>query len=219
MMQFGKKVNFRPLLISLFVGFIPGNVAYVFFQNGWVGLFVGLCFFSIIFFAHYYPELPELFSYWQFDGETLKYNNMASPKKRLVMMFFPSFAKMDTVKKSQIKSVKLMGDVKNQTELPSMVPFSNAYSIFYSRLSMMKNPVGIEITTTDDKKIYLNAARDYAYDKEKTVKEINSFMGDFSSLKSVWEDSLICSNHYEYFEFDRLSSVKRGILSYRKTVT
>lgn len=51
MMQFGKKVNFRPLLISLFVGFIPGNVAYVFFQNGWVGLFVGLCFFSIIFFA------------------------------------------------------------------------------------------------------------------------------------------------------------------------
>lgn len=100
-------------------------------------------------------------------------------------MFFPSFAKMDTVKKSQIKLVKLMGDVKNQTELPSMVPFSNAYSIFYSRLSMMKNPVGIEITTTDDKKIYLNAARDYAYDKEKIVKEINSFMGDFSSLKSV----------------------------------
>jgi hypothetical protein len=78
-----------------------------------------------------------------------------------------------------------MGNIQDQTQLPSMVPFSNAYSIFYSRLSMMKNPVGIEITTTDGKQIYLNAARDYAYDKEKAVKEINTFMGDFSSLKNA----------------------------------
>ncbi|HIY93382.1 hypothetical protein [Companilactobacillus sp. HBUAS56275] len=184
MMQFGKKVNFRPLLISLLIGFIPGNAAYAISGNGLIGLFVGLCFFSIIF-AHYYSELPALFSYWQFDGEKLEYNNMASPAKRVSMIFFPSFAKMETIKKEQIKSVQLMGNIQDQTQLPSMVPFSNAYSIFYSRLSMMKNPVGIEITTTDGKQIYLNAARDYAYDKEKAVKEINTFMGDFSSLKNA----------------------------------
>lgn len=179
MMQFGKKVSFRPLLIGLFVGFIPGLLAYLFFNNGLIGLLVGAIFFGIVF-VYYYTNLPDIFSYWQFDGENLQYVNMDSPMKKVAMIFLPSFTKMNTIKKEQIKSVKLMGNIKDQVQLPSMVPFSNMYSIYYARISMMKNPVGIEITTTDNQKIYLSASRDYAYNKEKAVKDINVFMGDFS---------------------------------------
>jgi len=183
MIKFGKKVNLRPVLLSVLVGFIPGCFFWVFF-NGWLGFFVGFCFFAAII-AYYYLNLSKVFNYWQFDGENIEYNDMTNPTKKLMLILFPYFVKMDVIKGEDIKSIKLLGDMKNQKTLPPMVPFSNTYSIFYARISMMKNPIGVEITMKDGKQKYLDISRDYTYDKEKSTKRINDLLSDFTNLNKV----------------------------------
>lgn len=178
MLRFGKKVNLRPLIVSIAIAFLPGYLFGILFNN-LIGLLVGFCFFSIVF-SYYYVNLPNQFCYWQFDGNNIEYNDINSPFKKLAIMFFPHFYRMSIIKKEQIQSIKLLGNIDTKKNLPFMLPVSNAYSIFSARLSMIKNPIGIEITTVDNNKIYLDASRDYTYNSKKATEKINKFLTNFS---------------------------------------
>lgn len=178
MLRFGKKVNLRPLMVSVAIAFLPGYLFGILFSIS-IGLLTGFCFFSAIF-LYYYVNLPSQFCYWQFDGKNIEYDDINDSFRRLITMFFPHFYKMSMIKKEQVRSIKLLGNIEDKENLPFMVPVSNAYSLFSTRLSMIKNPTGIEVTTMDNNKIYLDVSRDYTYDNKKTIKKINKFLANFS---------------------------------------
>lgn len=178
MLRFGKKVSLRPLIVSIAIAFLPGYLFGILFDVP-IGLLAGFCFFSVVF-LYYYVNLPSQFCYWQFDGKNIEYDDINNSFRRLIIMFFPHFYKMSVIRNEQVRSIKLLGNIEDKENLPFMVPVSNAYSLFSARLSMIKNPVGIEVTTTDNNKIYLDVSRDYTYNSKKTTEKINKFLVKFS---------------------------------------
>ncbi len=94
------------------------------------------------------------------------------------MMIFPNFTKLEQINTSDIKSAQVIGSTGEIKSLDFMVPVSNAYSIFYARMSMIKNPLEIQLTLNDGRKIDLDASRDYTYHSKETIQRLNQFMTD-----------------------------------------
>ena len=146
--------------------------------NATIGWSTFAFFFIIMFNGHYFANLPGLFQYWEYDNGVIRFNNMNKLGNRLFMMIFPNFAKLEQINTSDIKSAQVIGSTGEIKSLDFMVPVSNAYSIFYARMSMIKNPLEIQLTLNDGRKIDLDASRDYTYHSKETIQRLNQFMND-----------------------------------------
>ena len=74
MLKFGKKVTYRPLIISILFTLIPLIPAIKF--NWPLAYLLSLVVFSIIFFVYYLFNLPTTFNYWEADVNVIRYNDM-----------------------------------------------------------------------------------------------------------------------------------------------
>lgn len=177
MMKFGKKITFRPLIISLVIslpiGFSIGSGLGVI-----PGFCLGLLFFLIMYNGYYYSNVPALFSYWEFDGQSIKYANFNDPKSRLLMMSFPIFLSLKQIDIKQISSMELIGANNKRADIQSMIPLSTAYGIFYARISMIKNPLELRVVLNSKETIDLDLSRDYTYKSKETLKKVSTVMDE-----------------------------------------
>ena len=190
MLKFGKKVTYRPLIISILFTLIPLIPAIKF--NWPLAYLLSLVVFSIIFFVYYLFNLPTTFNYWEADVNVIRYNDMKKISSRLVMMLASFKNQLTTIKKQDIQSITVNGKLANPDEVAVPLQVTAYYAVLTPILSMIKNPVTLELTMKDGQTISLSVARDYAYSNKKTIEKLNQF---FDSLDDAQIKIINYPNH------------------------
>lgn len=178
MLKFGKKINYRPLIVSLLTSLIIG-LLFGLNIDALLGLQVGIIMFLIMFLGHYLIVLPVIFNYWYLDQNKIRYSNIKSIHTRLLMLFFPKMLHLDTIKKNRISSITILGLPQPDINLNSEFVISEEGGFLYNLLLMINEPVKIRILTTDNKTVDLDLSRDFVKHPQETIAKINLFLKQF----------------------------------------
>lgn len=103
--EFGKKINHRPIIISFLVSFLVSIIGLtanikVSILSFLLVLFLLLC----IYFPFY---LPKLFGHWQLENHGISYYKMTTYRDKLKLIFSPNHADFQFISYSQIKSFNI----------------------------------------------------------------------------------------------------------------
>ena len=186
MITFGKKLSYRPLLVSLFAGLVAGFVTGSIF-NSWIGYLIGLGLFIVFFFIYYLNSITVLFQYWEADQTGLRYSDLTNLKRRIFLMLFPFKNKLIIIDKKDIATIKLIGHFDSD-KIPLAIPYTLYLGILTPSLLMAKSPLALEITTTSGQVYTLDFSRDYAYDKKLTIQKLNQVLKNFDDGKITIEN-------------------------------
>lgn len=100
--EFGKKINHRPIIVSFLVSFLAGGLGLT------VNMKVAILSFLVVLFlllCVYYPLiLPKLFGHWQLENHGISYYKMTNYRDKLNLILFPNQADFQFISYSQIKS-------------------------------------------------------------------------------------------------------------------
>lgn len=178
MLKFGKKVNYRPMILSILVALTIGllfglNISR---QLGWA---LGIIMFLVMFVGHYLIVLPIIFSYWDSVDETIHYSDINQLYKRLFSMFLPKFSPIRTVTKNQIKRINITGLPQCDTSLASDLVVSEEGGFMYNLLLMINDPVIVKLTTKNNQVISLNLSHDYVDHPVQTLGKLRIFLHEF----------------------------------------
>lgn len=173
MFEFGKKITFRPWIISLAVAFLPTVFTGDFFKNWPLAFGIGLIFFLYVFFVYYFPNVPLEFQYWQVDQETIKYTDIDNRRNRLLGMLFPPAIRFTTIQKSDIIKISLVGNLNKKYESPMAIPYTASLGVMYAAIAMVHNPDYVRLQLRDGQIIDLSIRRDYTYSRDKTLAKLN----------------------------------------------
>lgn len=185
MITFGKKLSYRPLLVSLFAILVGFTIFRIF--NNWSSYAVALGLFLFFFFIYYCNSSTVLFQYWEADKNSLRYSDLTNLKHRIFLMFFPFKNKLTVINKQDIASIKIIGHLDDDG-IPLAVPYSAALGILTPALLMAKNPFSLEITTISSQIYTLDFSRDYAYNKKLTIQKLNQVLKNFDDGKITIEN-------------------------------
>ena len=187
MLKFGKKVTYRPILVSFYYALIP-LIAAIYTQ--WPIMYlVGLAVFLTVLFVYYLPNLPLIFNYWETDEDMIRYNDMTSYKHRISMILLPHKNQLVTINKKDIQSITVTGKINDPNEITTPIQVTGYYAVLTPILSMIKNPITLNLIMKNGQKIELSVSRDFAYNNKKTIEKLNQF---FDSL----DDTQIKINNY-----------------------
>lgn len=104
--EFGKRVNRRPIFISLILSFLAGGLGLI------VNIKLSIISFLVVLFlliCVYYPTyLPKLFGHWQLENHGISYYKMNSYRDKLKMILFPDSVDFQFISYSQIKEFKVI---------------------------------------------------------------------------------------------------------------
>lgn len=182
MFKFGKKVNYRPLLISLLIASLVGIPAQDIFKRPLISILVGLGLFSIIFFGYYLPNIPLEFSYWEADEQFIRYVDTSNLRTRILSMFPPFINPLTIIDKTDIKTISVIGNINQDFEAPMAIPYTPALGIGYAAIAMVHNPDYVRVTLKNNQIIDLSIRRDYTYSRNTTLKKLTNF---FNSLDNT----------------------------------
>ncbi|PMD73138.1 hypothetical protein [Companilactobacillus nuruki] len=181
MFKFGKKVNYRPILVSLAFALIPIIGIGHFYPLR--GILAGLLVFLLVVLIYYLPNLSILFSYWQADNNEIKFNDMSNLSHRLTMILLPFKNQLSTIKEKDIHSITVLGKLEDPKEMTYAMQVGAYYAILTPIISMIKNPVSLELTMNNGQKVQLSISRDYAYDHKKTIAKLDQFFGSLDNTQ------------------------------------
>ncbi|QCX24666.1 hypothetical protein [Companilactobacillus futsaii] len=181
MITFGKKLSYRPLLVSLFAGLVAGFTIFIIFNN-WISCLIGLGIFIVFFFIYYLNSVTVLFQYWEADQNDLRYSDLTNSKHRIFVMFFPFKNKLTAIDKKDIATIKVIGYFNNDS-IPLAVPYTLYLGVLTPSLLMAKNPLALKITTTSGQNYTLDFSRDYAYNKKLTIQKLDQVIRNFDDGK------------------------------------
>lgn len=168
MFTFGKKLSFRPLLISLLLTLTIGTIcAEIFGSWGWLG---GAIVFAIMIGLHY-PNVLELeFNYFEITDQQIKYYDFSSWWRRVLMIFSGPKTTLKSIDLTQVVAARTLGEKEGQ-QMPVGLPYSNPLATYTGLIATVKNLYWIEIELKNGQKKYFSLARDKAYETEKTISK------------------------------------------------
>lgn len=181
MLKFGKRVTYRPLLISLLISLLPGLGFYYVFSSVLIGLMVGLGIFLIIFVGYYWQILPTMFNYWEIDATEIRYSNMESKSKRFLILIAPFAVKKNTLDLDKIASVTITGKLDSYFDIPIAIPYSAYLGILTPIISIIRNPVDLKFVLKDGSSVTLSVARDFIYNKNSVVGKLDKLFEKLSN--------------------------------------
>ena len=184
MLKFGKKVSFRPLIVSLTIGLLIGFMFSDIFSSGSIGFIFGTSFFLLIFLGHYWRASSVLFNYWEFNNGTIKYNDVNNPTNVLLMMLLPLSSPLKSFSVNDIQSIIVNGDLKSATT-PMAVPFSGYLGLFSGSIAIAKSQNNLDVTLKNGQQITLDYSRDFSYNQKKTIEKLDKFLDSLDSVKVI----------------------------------
>ncbi len=205
MFKFGKKVNYRPIIVSLLIALVPGFAAKDIWESSLAGFLGGLLFFLLIFLGHYWRVTSLLFNYWEIDKDKIKYNDVTNIWTSLLMISVPFAAPFKTIDLKSIKSVSIVGDLDKLSDIPFSLPFTVGLSMFSSGISISNHQVGIQFTLKDGSSVTLSIARDFVYNRLATINKIDKL---FKKL----DDAGVHVDTDSLTTFNLLNAVQKPIL-------
>ncbi|HIY93342.1 hypothetical protein [Companilactobacillus sp. HBUAS56275] len=177
MLKFGKKLTYRPLLISLFWATLIGglfglNISRI------LGLRIAFIIFLLIFIGHYFTILPIIFSYWDSTDQFIRYSDKSNYFKRLIIMIFPHTEKLKIIAKKDVKTIQITG-LPIKKLISSTLLLSSERGLLYNLMSMLRNPVKLKLILNNGTIITLNLSRDFARHPTQTAGRLRIFLRDF----------------------------------------
>ncbi|MQS98277.1 hypothetical protein FHL05_10460 [Lactobacillus halodurans] len=110
-MEFGKKINHRPIIVSLILSLIAGGLGLIANFKVSLALFFIMLFLCI---CVYFPiYLRDLFGHWQLENHGISYYKMDSYLDKLKMILFPKNVDFQFISYSQIKNFKVIEEDKD----------------------------------------------------------------------------------------------------------
>jgi len=196
MLKFGKKVNYRPLLFSLFLSGVVGLLFSVNISQG-LGFKVGIIMFLMILFGYYLMFLPTIFSYWDSTERWIRYSDTKKLYRRIYAVIFPKLFPLRIIDKTQIVSVTVTGLPKKSTNFTSELVLAEEGGYMYDLLSMINDPVKIQLSLRDGRIVDLNISSDYVKRPHETIGKLTIFLKEFPSEQvqlSEKAKKLMCLN-------------------------
>lgn len=183
MLKFGKKVSFRPLLVSLALGLLMG-VIFNDILSGSVGFIMGTTFFLLMFLGHYWRASSVLFNYWEVNNGIIKYNDVNSPSNVLLMMLLPLSSPLKSFSVKDIQSITVNGNLK-PASTPMAVPFSGSLGLFSGSIAISKGQNSLDVVLKNGQKVTLDYSRDLAYNQKETLEKLDKFFDSLDSVKII----------------------------------
>lgn len=182
MLKFGKKVNYRPLGLSLLTGLTVGilfgsNISLI------IGVEVGIIMFSVMFLGHYLLFLPTIFNYWESSSEFIRYSDITKTMNRIIAMISPAKLPMKVIDKAKIKEITITGLPPTYTNLTAQFIAAEEGSLMYGLFLMINSPVKIQIILDDRTKINLDISKDYFTHPQTTLAKLRLFLNEFKPSK------------------------------------
>ncbi|AUI72239.1 hypothetical protein COSHB9_17740 [Companilactobacillus alimentarius] len=177
MIKFGKKINYRPLLISLGISLFVGLIFLMISKL--VGLIAFLGVFAIIFGFYYLRSLPIIFNYWEASEDYIQYSDLKKISKRLKAMLVPFPTNLRRIGFTSISTVTIAGDLVAPKNIPTAIPYSGYLAVISPSLSMVNNPVDITFNLNDGTSVTLSVARDLIYQRKSTLKKLDQLFQQF----------------------------------------
>lgn len=182
MLKFGKRLNYRPLLMSLFWALLCGSL-FGFNISKTLGIRIAIVVFGIVFIGHYLIVLPTIFNYWDSSDRFIRYNDKSNPFKRLLLMLIPKLNTYKVIDKKLIKSIQITGLPMTNDLLSSALFVATEGGFLYNLMVMMHYPVEVKLLLNNGQIINLNLSRDYVDHPAETIGKLKIFLNDFSPEK------------------------------------
>ncbi|GEO46883.1 hypothetical protein [Companilactobacillus kimchii] len=180
MLKFGKKLNYRPLLMSLFWALLCGSL-FGFNISKSLGIRIAIIIFGIIFIGHYLTILPTIFNYWDSSDKFIRYNDKSNPFKRLLIMLIPKLDTYKVIDKKLIRSIQITGLPMTNDLLSSALFVATEGGFLYNLMVMIRYPVKVKLLLKNGQIINLNLSRDYVDHPAETIGKLKIFLNDFPS--------------------------------------
>lgn len=170
MITFGKKMSFRPLILSLISLLVVGSViAGLFGTWGWLA---GIMIFVVLIGVHY-PGVFELeYNYFEITDHQIRYYDLSSWWKKFLMIFSGTNTPLVSIDLDKVIDARTIGKKQGQGIFPGF-PYSNFLSAFSGLISTVRNLYWTEIKLEDVQHKYFSLARDKAYKTDKTISKAN----------------------------------------------
>lgn len=127
-LTFGRKISYRPMLISVFIGLIIGWFLYLIAKSLVVSILFGLISF-IVAVGLYALNLTRSFGYWETTSTGIKYYDYSSASKSLKAILMPTGVDQKQLKFTDIAAVNL--EVGTGYQIPEDVKaaYASAYVV------------------------------------------------------------------------------------------
>ena len=126
--EFGKKVNRRPLIVSLLLSLIFGGLGLIISPSAALSLFLGI--FFLLIFVYYPRNLQKLFGHLQLELHGVSYYKLLTYRDRLKMIFFPDRIDYQFISFSQVKDCYILEDNKKY-DLQNILTIKPAKQSFF----------------------------------------------------------------------------------------
>lgn len=171
MITFGKKMNYWPLFFSIFWALFVFPFALILFQTTGVNAVIWSLGVSVAVFLFvsgiYYPTALQYdYSYYEISANQIRYYDFSTRLKKFEMIFLGPNTPMKSLNMDEVEDAKTFGE-SGVEKLPSVALFDPIISLpFLTKVSVIKNPYGIELELDGGQKKYISSARDKVYDNQ-----------------------------------------------------
>ena len=171
MITFGKKMNYWPLFFSIFWALFVFPFALILFQTTGVNAVIWSLGVSVAVFLFvsgiYYPTALQYdYSYYEISANQIRYYDFSTRLKKFEMIFLGPNTPMKSLNMDEVEDAKTFGK-SGVEKLPSVALFDPIISLpFLTKVSVIKNPYGIELELDGGQKEYISSARDKVYDNQ-----------------------------------------------------
>lgn len=173
MITFGKKMNFRPLLISLAFFLFASLVAWSVlsldnFQNENLAWAIGFIFFALIAFGYYPNVLPIEFNYCEISDQKIRFYDYGNYWNRIKMIFLGKVSPLKEIATNEVVDAKFLGK-KSLVKMPPTIFYPMILIYFIGIISSTANLCSLQLKLKDGQKINLSLSRDKIYEPENTI--------------------------------------------------
>ncbi|KRO00180.1 hypothetical protein [Companilactobacillus kimchiensis] len=167
--EFGKRINHRPITISLILSFIAGALGFI--TNIKISI---LSFLSVLFLllCVYFPiNLRTLFGHWQLENHGISYYKMNSYRDKLKLILFPNSVDFQFISFSQIKSFQVIEreTTYSLSDILTIKPAKQSYFPWARKPFLLK----LELNKSD---IYLDLSFDQLHDSKNTLYRLSNVL-------------------------------------------
>lgn len=165
--EFGKRVNRRPLTISFILSFLAGGLGFL--SNIKVSIIAFLIVLFLLLGIYYPLNVPALFGHWQLEKHGISYYKMNNYRDKLRMVCEPDKTDFQFISYSQIKGFQVVErDHKyNLTDLLTINPAKQSY------LPWLRKPFYLELQLHHGV-IKLDLSWDQLHDKNNTLYRLSN---------------------------------------------
>lgn len=140
-LSFGRKINYMPLIISLFGGILIGFFFYLLSQKALIAVLFGvICLIAIV--MLYTLKMRDNLDWWGVDDRGIHYQDYSTTGKRIRTILLPNSSKEETVKFNEIKAFSIV--VGKEMDVPEGIgpdgPIDAAFYVVDSAYQTFNSP-------------------------------------------------------------------------------